>query len=133
MPPVEQTHGNPHQRSIKDIQEHLMLQQIARKALQVFNNPEYTPHQNQQAPSVQRKHVLLPADARVGEKLSGFGSRIAGHPDVKEGRGQDEAAEEDDLDPETAHYDVGARVDGISGFARHEAAACFSVSVYCGD
>lgn len=94
MEDVEQHHHAEHERSIKNVQEDLVPQEVPVLSHDILDDPEHGTDHDEQAREVEDPEVPLPRD---GEGL-GFLGWVARDAVVEDCGRDDEDAEADDLD-----------------------------------
>lgn len=99
---VEQNHDQEHESRIENVDENLSRQKIPAISLAIFNDTEDGSDHDQGAGNVEDHQVLLPwyGNGRVSATV-GSGDAV-----VEDGGGENEEAEEDNLDCETTCDDV---------------------------
>ena len=91
---IKQHHGRKHQDRIKDIQKHLMIQQIPICAHDVLDDTEDGSDHDQEAGAVEHVEVALPRDGELLGAQGGNGTEAV----IEDPGDGDEEAEEEDLD-----------------------------------
>lgn len=113
-------HAN-HQHRIKNIQVHLVAEQVPRETLEVLHHSENGADHDQRAGDVEGEEVFAPgcggggAGAVIGRLRRGSGRRWcwrATHRDVEVDRNKDKAPEEEKLDEEPSDNEPGASIEG---------------------
>ena len=111
--PIEQRHHEKHQQCVKNVQVHLMAQQVSVEALQILHDSKYGSNHHEQAGREKDEHVFFPLDS--AERAGGRAPTESG---VEVDVDHDEEAEKEQLDEEACDGDVGAFVE------RGDVAAC---------
>lgn len=120
MVDVEQDHDDDHQHAVEEVEEDLVAHQVAGVALQVLDDAEDGPDQDQRRAREHHPHVALPGDV---DGLRGR-RRVPEHAAVEDPRHHDEDAERHQLHEQPADDDVLARLELVRrvGDGEHRAA-----------
>lgn len=91
-----------HENRIKDVQEHLMRDQVPIIALSILDRSKYRPNEDQDADSIQNEEVPPPRDARAVHSVL----RASLETVLEDAAGDDEEAEVDDLQDQACYDEV---------------------------
>lgn len=102
MDNIEQDHDEEHQDGVKNIQKHLVAQEVAIISLLVLHNPKEGSDQDEDACCIQGVEMASPwhlAGCRACR-------RVPVDPCVVDGGDDDKEAEEDNLDNQSTNHDM---------------------------
>ena len=68
MDEIEYNHNTQHQDSVKNVNEDFMIEEIAIVPLDIFDNSEGRPNEDEDTSTIQSEHMLLPRDV-IGEEF----------------------------------------------------------------
>lgn len=152
--PVEKNHDEEHQRSVKDVQIHLVTEEISSIALDVFDDSKNASYEDKRTGSIQDVEMSFPrqfVNSFAGENsgnssVGGVETVVAGLPEqgawgvspfdghildqtsVKVSSHADKKSKEDELNKKTADDDLLAKLHRIESSHRHDTSACENVN-----
>lgn len=102
VPNDEDGHGDCHKKSVENVQEYFVGNEIAGVSLQILNDSKDAAHKYDCARDVEDVQVTPPRDLFGGDDSS----RAPDKPNVEEDRGHDKETKDEDLDEKTSDDDL---------------------------
>lgn len=109
VPYREDGHNGGHQNCVEDVEKNLVGNEVSAVTLEVFDDAEDAPDEDQGAGGVQGVKMPLPWDQVMLRRRC----RCPRDSVMHGGRGEDEDTEYDDLDKEAGHDDLFAQLEHI--------------------